>query len=100
MEHPFQPSGGEVTWTSELSGGVLHEYSRRRITHPSDDFDALLGIVSDLSDRFKTGFFFGIPDAHFLNALLWAGLGLDGSMVAKCKALTFPPGAEQGLANL
>ncbi|KAK8043540.1 hypothetical protein PG993_005970 [Apiospora rasikravindrae] len=50
---------------------VVSAYNIRNLTYPEDGLQAYLGILSQLSDIFPEGFFWGLPISSFHAALLW-----------------------------
>jgi hypothetical protein len=54
-----------------LYGELVHAYSRRILTYPSDASNTFAGISSALEDAISCGFMWGLPEAALDVALLW-----------------------------
>jgi hypothetical protein len=51
--------------------GLVSSYNQRLLTYPSDGLRAFSAIISRLSQTFKGGFFYGLPELFFDYGLLW-----------------------------
>lgn len=54
---------------------LLHQYTSRQLTDPSDVLKALAGIMNALENIFNTRFTYGLPEALLDIALLWTPNG-------------------------
>jgi hypothetical protein len=54
---------------------LLHRYTSRELTDPSDVLKALAGIMNTLENTFKTRFIYGLPEALLDIGLLWTPTG-------------------------
>ncbi|RDL40258.1 uncharacterized protein BP5553_00237 [Venustampulla echinocandica] len=60
---------------------LVSVYTKRHLSYSSDILNAFSGILAALEQPWNTRFIYGIPDAHFGNALLWKGT--DGSITRR-----------------
>jgi hypothetical protein len=67
-------TNGVVDPEIDLYDEHVEEYNSRQLTYPSDIFDAFAGVLGELFDG-KGGCHYGLPRAHFDEALLWTTKG-------------------------
>jgi hypothetical protein len=62
---------------------LVSAYTKRHLSYTSDILNAFSGVLAALEQPWNTQFIYGIPEAHFDNALLWQGK--DGSITRRGK---------------
>lgn len=62
-------SGTSLAWYEYVRD--ITKYTLRSLTSQADILRAFQGVMNDISRRHKLNFHFGLPDKHFIDALLW-----------------------------
>lgn len=95
------PEGSKLSFWPNLRqyAGLVHNYSKRKLSFPKDVIDAFAGMISFLTRTFAGGFTYGLPEMFFDVGLLWQPLHYSESREAEPRGSTasrFPSSSWMG----
>jgi hypothetical protein len=86
----FTPNGDVITASKagEVWGGVLAEFTVRKLSFPEDRLAAVAGVITELSSVFQDECVFGLWRSNFIHQLAWYRRGLpcavDENAILNC----------------
>lgn len=86
----FSPNGGalNVSKVDAVWGGVLAEFTVRKLSFQEDKLAAVAGIIAELGSVFQDECMFGLWRSNFINQLAWYRRGVpsavDENTILKC----------------